>query len=162
MVRISGKDRNSPNFTCMGLCLLCLSTYRTTSNLHLSSSRANIRVLTNILRYKMCVWSRYPGIQYVCSGNKYQNPLACCLGPLVLQIMDLVTFGSDCPWNKHYNTSTRQKRRVGANPGAPLGLRGNKKRKRSQEPHKHPPSTASSPALSTPTSGNRTRPRKRK
>ena len=153
---------NSPDLTCMGFCLLYISTSRTTSNQLLSSSRSNIRILASRIRYKMFVWSTYPLLQCVSLGEKFQNPLACCLDPLTLQIMDLVAYGEDCDWNKHYNTSTRTKRRVSANPGAPLGRRSKLKRKRSQDKHKHSPSATSSPALHTPTTGRRRRAQKRK
>ena len=146
----------------MGFCLLCLSTYRTTSNQLLSASRSNIRILASRLRYKMFVWSAYPVLQRVSLGGKFQNPLVCCLDPLMLQIMDLVAFGGDCNWNKHYNTSTRTQRHVSANPGAPLGQRSKLKRKRSQDKHKDLPSATSSPALHTPTTGRRRRAQKRK
>ena len=146
----------------MGFCLLWISTCRTTSNQRLSSSRSNIRILASRLRYKMFVWSTYPLLQCVRLGEKFQNPLACCLGPLTLQIMNLVPNGEDCDWNKHYNTSTRTQRRVSANPGAPLGRRSKLKRKRSQDKHKDSTSATSSPALHTPTTGRRRRAQKRK
>jgi hypothetical protein len=88
--------------------------------------------------------------------------LACCLDPLMLQIMDLAAFGGDCNWNKHYNTSTRTQRRVSANPGAPLDRRSKLKRKWSQDKHKDLPSATSSPVLHTPTTGRRRRAQKRK
>ena len=146
----------------MGFCLLWISTCRTTSNQRLSSSRSNIRELASRLRYKMFVWSTYLFLQCLRLGEKFQNPLACCIGPLTLQIMDLVPYGEDCDWNKHYNTSTRTQRRVSANPGAPLGRRSKLKRKRSQDKHKQSPSATSSPALRTPTTGRRRRAKKRK
>mgnify|MGYP005659061061 CR=1 FL=1 len=95
-------------------------------------------------------------------GEKFQNPLACCIGPLTLQIMDLVQYGEDCEWNKHYNTSTRTQRRVSANPGAPLGRRSKTKRKRSQAKHKQSSSPTSAPAPRTPTTSRRGRTKKRK
>ena len=151
-----------PDFTYMGFCLLRISTCRTTSNQLLSSSRSNIR------RYKMFVRSTYPLLQCVSLGEKFQNPLACCIGPLTLQIMDLVQYGEGCEWNKHYNTSTRTKRRVSANPGAPLGRRSKTKprsktkRKRSQANYNQSLSATSSPAPRTPTPSRRGRPKKRK
>ena len=146
----------------MGFCLLWISTCRTTSNQRLSSSRSNIRKLASWLRYKMFVWSTYLFLQCLRLGEKFQNPLACCIGPLTLQIMDLVPYGEDCEWNKHYNTSTRTQRRVSANPGAPLGRRSKTKRKRSQAKHKQSSSATSSPALRTPTTCRRWRTKKRK
>ena len=146
----------------MGFCLLWISTCRTTSNQLLSSSRSNIRILASRLRYKMFVWSTYPLLQCVSLGEKFQNPLACCLDPWMLQIMALVAYGEDCDWNKHYNTSTRTQRRVSANPGAPLGRRSKTKRKRSQAKRKQSPSATSSPALRTPTTCRRRRTKKRK
>ena len=146
----------------MGFCLLRISTCRTTSNQRLSSSRSNIRKLASRLRYKMFVWSTYLFLQCLRLGEKFQNPLACCIGPLTLQIMDLVPYGEDCEWNKHYNTSTRTQRRVSANHGAPLARRSKTKRKRSQAKHKQSSSATSSPALRTPTTSRRGRTKRRK
>ena len=151
-----------PDFTYMGFCLLWISTCRTTSNQRLSSSRSNIRKLASWLRFKMFVWSTYLFLQCLRLGEKFQNPLACCIGPLTLQIMDLVQYGEDCEWNKHYNTSTRTQRRVSANPGAPLGRRSKTKRKRSQANYKQSSSPTSSPAPRTPTTKRRGRTKKRK